>query len=154
MQSPEDILTEAEIAIDGLGDLDASTVAGLRVALLQTRLAMDRLLPVLTSAEMYLGRASVAVAVSSSNYQDRWDQEATEFTKGRSRDDLAPSERFARYKLRSLDEAKQKRAAEKLSIEYDAVVRQVRQIYKHIDGRRMDIHALIRANAFESSLER
>ena len=152
--SPEEILMEAEIAVDGLEDLDDSTVGELRVALLQTRLAMDKLLPVLTSAEMCVGRASVAVAVSSANYQDRWDHEAQEFTKGRSRDDLAPSERFARYKLRALDEAKQKRASEKLSIEYEAVARQVRQIYKHIDGRRMDIHALIRANAFESSLER
>lgn len=123
--------------------------------LLDIRSRLDRLEEILGRA-LRLRAAAVArhVAVRHET-SEAWDQAAVRARNAGVRDEYASAlERTATTNLEVLDLRRAERAADADARACDAAVEQIRLIYRGLADVRQDLHTIVKARQFESTLDR
>jgi len=152
--TPGEVLQRLGEVVDGIQPPWADTVPDLRGYLLEVRSALDTLLDLRRQAESKASASAVLAERAEADKQDAWDTAAREIGQRREYDRLSWAERGAMYNLRCLDQLKAARDASSAQELWRGCARQVSAAYTHVDGLRHDVHILIKAVQFESSLER
>lgn len=124
-------------------------------ALVDARARLDQLESVLGQA-MDLKHASGMEALRLEQIeQDAWDERAEHYRKRGLRQDFeGAQERYATFRLQTRDERTAARHARAVADLCAICEAKVRLAYRGLDNARQDLHARLRALAFESTLER
>jgi hypothetical protein len=150
-----EIITQAQVCraeITKLYPAKGATPGEVVESLQAIRPWLDELETLVVALRRYRSVSERALATAKSAAEDRWDQAAR--GKGGSVRDAGPRERYAHFNLESFEERRTQREAEALHSETTAAFDAVQAMFRGAESIRHDLHVLIRAAQFESSLER
>lgn len=166
MTEPDEGL-ETVIAVTGqllgtAGHLRAFTAPGIDAiphkvhsALVDARARLDQLEGILGQAMDLKHAAGMEARRLEQAEQDAWDEKADNARKRGLRQDFeGAQERYATWRLQTRDERLAARHARAVADLCDICEAKVRLAHRGLDNARQDLHARLRALAFESTLER
>lgn len=123
--------------------------------LLDVRSRLDRMEELLGNALRLRGSAVRRHAAVRAEAEDAWDQAAYRARSTGVRDEYSSAkERTAATNLEVLDLRRAERAADADARACDAAVEQIRLSYRGLSDVRQDVHLVVRARQFESTLDR
>lgn len=133
------------------------TIIAWREALQAIRGLQDGVEEILAVAIIAKGASERWAASMKAEYEDRWAEKSAEDSRvavRRGPEMEGPRERYARVDLAVFNELRNWRQAEQDALVAQEAEREIQVRYRAVNTTREDIHQILRAIAFESTLER
>lgn len=156
LSKANEILVEAVKLAGALEPLNkaAEDITEAKFALIASRAVADALQYMVMQVESMEVAARLLTEQAEQTAQRVWDEKAVERSDWAKRSNLAPSERFAQYKMDTRIEQKAWLVAKQHHTAFVHVLKQVKSLLFRVNDRRMDLHTIVKIHGFESSLDR